>query len=47
MVKTQKVVKAVELCLRENAVRVSLEIKAKICHILFIIKPTAEAVGFG
>ncbi|MEG4208115.1 hypothetical protein QUA20_29885 [Microcoleus sp. Pol7_A1] len=47
MVKTQKIAKAVELCLRENAVTVSLEIKAKICHPFFTTEPTAKAVGFG
>ncbi|WP_216670553.1 hypothetical protein [Microcoleus asticus] len=47
MVKTQKVAKAVELCLRHNAIRASLELKAKICHLLFTTKPTAEAVSFG
>jgi len=46
-VKTQKMAKAVELGLRHNTIRVSLEIKAKICHLFFITKPTAKAVGFG
>lgn len=47
MLKTQKQAKAVELCLRDNTITVSLEIKAKICHLFFTTKPTAEAVGFG
>ena len=46
-VKTQKLAKTVELGLRDNTIRVSLEIKAKICHLFFTPKPTAEAVGFG
>ncbi|MEG4251165.1 hypothetical protein QUA36_21305 [Microcoleus sp. Pol10D4] len=47
LVKTQKLAKAVELGLRDNIIRVSLEIKAKIWHLFFTTKPTAEAVGFG
>ncbi|MEG4225155.1 ATP-binding protein [Microcoleus sp. N9_A2] len=47
MVKTQKLTKAVQLSLRDNTIRVSLEIKAKICHLFFTTKPKAEAVGFG
>lgn len=46
-VKTQKLAKAVELGLRDNTIRVSLEIKAKIWHLFFTTKPTAKAVGFG
>jgi hypothetical protein len=47
LLKTKKLAKAVELGLRDNTIRVSLEIKAKICHLFFTTKPTAEAVGFG
>ncbi|MEG4113097.1 hypothetical protein [Microcoleus sp. Pol12B3] len=47
LVKTQKLAKAFELCLRDNTIRVSVEIKAKICHLFFTAKPTAEAAGFG
>lgn len=47
LVKTQKLPKAVELGLRHNTIRVSLEIKAKTCHLFFTTKPTAEAAGFG
>ncbi|MEG4986624.1 hypothetical protein QUB08_12740 [Microcoleus sp. BR0-C5] len=47
MLKTPKLAKAVELGLRDNTIRVSLEIKGKIGHPFFITKPTAETVGFG
>ncbi|MEG4216821.1 hypothetical protein QUA27_15625 [Microcoleus sp. Pol14C6] len=46
LVRTQKLAKAFELGLRDNTIRVSLEIKAKTCHLFFTTKPTAEAVGF-
>ncbi|MEG4087881.1 hypothetical protein [Microcoleus sp. Pol12B4] len=47
LVKTQKLTKAVELGLRDNTIRVSLQIQAKTCHLFFTTKPTAEAAGFG
>ncbi|MEG4535217.1 ATP-binding protein [Microcoleus sp. D2_18a_D3] len=47
MLKTQKLAKVVEIDLGDNTIRVSLEIKAKMCHPFFTTKPTAEAVGFG
>ncbi|MEG4169137.1 MULTISPECIES: hypothetical protein [unclassified Microcoleus] len=47
MLKTQKRAKVFELGLRDNTIRVSLEIQAKNCHPFFTTKPTAEAVGFG
>ncbi|MEG3903856.1 MULTISPECIES: ATP-binding protein [unclassified Microcoleus] len=47
LLKMQKRAKVVELGLRDNTIRVSLEIQAKNCHPFFTTKPTAEAVGFG
>ncbi|MEP6516005.1 hypothetical protein [Microcoleus vaginatus] len=47
LLKTQKLAKAVELGLCDNTLIVSVGIQAKICHLFFPTKPTAEAVGFG